>query len=559
MADNANNTNDNALLDAIVARDPLEEIRLIVEWMPHLIKLKVVCNHQLWLPLHLAVVRGMPPEVAQFLYECWPQALREVDYDGGTLMHSLGTTLREFPVRIETVEFLVEEWPNALELPTINQRELPIHRVVANRNLSVEVARLFLDRNPASIRARDAYGNVPLYSALRSGNPSPELVQLLVQTWPGSVQDRAGASENSGVLPLFFALRYKASVGVVRILVEEWQESVGKRDSLGRTALHAAIVSRVSLGVVRCLVDHRPESLDERTDSEERSLPLHVAASYGAPMQVVEFVVDQRPDALAQADGRGRLPLHVAARHGAPPNVLRFLVERRPQSARERDSDGDLPLHSLFERRTAPVSVQIFLHAWPESALEKGRNGQVPLHLAVAAHLRRHPFQLDVIRLLADQGGPEAVLARDDAGQVPLHVAAKGGDQALDVASLLIERGPASVRALDRHCRLPLHVALLEHSGSSPALVRLLVAAFPESVRVRDRYGIPPLHVVLSHEGDNCSIEIVQHLLEAWPESALVRASSSGLVPMLMAATSNASLDVLCFLVRRSLELFSRR
>ena len=76
---------------------------------------------------------------------------------------------------------------------------------------------------------------------------------------------------------------------------------------------------------------------------------------------------------------------------------------------------------------------------------------------------------------------------------------------------------------------------------------------------MRDRQGMLPLHVALARVGgDDASVETVRCLVEQWPESVQVPATSSGLVPLLLAATSNAPLDVLCFLVRRSPEIFFR-
>ena len=55
-------------------------------------------------------------------------------------------------------------------------------------------------------------------------------------------------------------------------------------------------------------------------------LPLHVACDRDAPwMDMVEAMVDARPDSLNRRDGGGRLPLHVVLDRQMPSVEVRFL------------------------------------------------------------------------------------------------------------------------------------------------------------------------------------------------------------------------------------------
>jgi hypothetical protein len=111
----------------------------------------------------LSVAQGMPLEVIRFLYERLPRALRERDEpDRSTLLHHLGPTSEGFPIRVETLEFLVEHWPESLQQRN-SMGELPFHVAVANRNLSAEAVRFLFEQHPPSIRERDGSGFLPLH------------------------------------------------------------------------------------------------------------------------------------------------------------------------------------------------------------------------------------------------------------------------------------------------------------------------------------------------------------------------------------------------------------
>ena len=61
-----------------------------------------------------------------------------------------------------------------------------------------------------------------------------------------------------------------------------------------------------------------------------RSLPLHLAVRYQAPVCVVEtlLVGDEGRPALLERDTHGQLPLHVACRNGTRPDVIDMLLGR---------------------------------------------------------------------------------------------------------------------------------------------------------------------------------------------------------------------------------------
>jgi ankyrin repeat protein len=123
------------------------------------------------------------------------------------------------------------------------------------------------------------------------------------------------------------------------------------------------------------------------------SLPIHLAVSYGASLEVVEFLVDQCPRALKERTSTGALPLHLAAAF-APLQVVQVLSD---QALKERDADVWLPLHvaAVF---VAPLQVvQFILDRYPQALSKADDCGLLPLHVAAKAS------ELEVVKLLADR------------------------------------------------------------------------------------------------------------------------------------------------------------
>ena len=117
-------------------------------------------------------------------------------------------------------------------------------------------------------------------------------------------------------------------------------------------------------------------------------------------------------------DADGALPLHLAALHGAPLEVMQALLDAHPAAASTRDENGDLPLHwAAFHEGCADV-VELLLRAYPEAAYLTSIYGCLPLHDATLEELEGYPAPLEVVvALLAAY--PEAALVRTNNGRLP--------------------------------------------------------------------------------------------------------------------------------------------
>ena len=211
-------------------------------------------------------------------------------------------------------------------------------------------------------------------------------------------------------------------------------------ESDGFTELHRLIRDKDWDGV-RARIQSNPGEVREKNDRGK--LPLHFAADYEAPLDVVRYLVEQYHDSVREKNNNGNLPLHLAADNKAPLDVMRYLVEQYPDSVREKDrAYKNLPLH-LAARNKAPLDVVRYLvEQYPGGVREKDIYGNLPLHRAA------WNAPLDVVRYLVEKY-PDGVREKNEGGNLPLHKAAWNAP--LDVVRYLVEQYPQGVHVRGGH------------------------------------------------------------------------------------------------------------
>jgi len=222
----------------------------------------------------------------------------------------------------------------------------------------------------------------------------------------------------------------------------------------------------------------------------------------------------------------GALPLHLACKSSSRRSnknllpVIQSLLEAWPDSVRELDDQGFLPLHYACNNNGAEDDViQYLVRAWPDAChIPVKSHGILPLHFALRSSTTR---SLETIRLLLE-AGPDAVRKPDSRGLLPLHYACERGGTH-DVIQFLIEQWPLSLSTKTKDGNLPLHFALLNNKKLSLETIQLLVQACPVAVREYDHKGRLPLHLALFEKGGgDCTDDVIQCLVYAWPESCQV-------------------------------------
>jgi ankyrin repeat protein len=317
-----------------------------------------------YLPVHCAARYGRVP-AGRYLATACPEALEVTDRGGCLPVH---VAAHHGPP--EMVQILADLCPRGLLVAREGDGWLPLH-VAAQQSASIESVRGLVDGCPGAVHVVDKWGRLPLHVAAGSDRATLDPVRLVADAYPEALSTRCGG----GWLPLHLAAacRGGADPSVIRFLASMGPPTalLDKANYQGLTPLHLAVRSGSQVEVIRCLVEAAPQGLAERGTNDGR-LPLHVAAqraapSWSSPLEVIQYLVEEHPDALATKDDGGCLPAHVAAELGSM-EVVTCLVGRRPQVLRERTNDGFLPLHIAAIH--APLDVVFYLVTMCPMSLE---------------------------------------------------------------------------------------------------------------------------------------------------------------------------------------------
>jgi ankyrin repeat protein len=272
---------------------------------------------------------------------------------------------------------------------TTNDGWLPLHFTVQARRTNDDefapeelrdLVAFLVAQHPRSLSEATHGGYLPLHAAVSRGRSGiafddsvrqteHDVVVFLLREMPAAVR----MASRDGRFPVHCALLNALSVAPVRSLVEEWPESLLTRSIEGYSALHLAVMrdDHPLLDLVEFVMEQQPQLLHEA--DRDGSFPLHAAVVHNQPLDILQRLVRDRPDALEYADRTGALPLHVAAVRGggdASLELIECLVRARPGTVRIRDGRGRLPLHAAA-LHNAPLDVQYWLvRTWPEAIRE---------------------------------------------------------------------------------------------------------------------------------------------------------------------------------------------
>ncbi|XRA97250.1 RING-type domain-containing protein [Pycnococcus provasolii] len=102
----------------------------------------------------------------------------------------------------------------------------------------------------------------------------------------------------------------------------------------------------------------------ERDD--DMSFPLHLAAQFNAPEDVVVMLLHANPAAAAERDHVGNLPLHCAAMFKAKRHIVELLLEAYPQGVHEREEWNHKSAIEWAEIQGAPDDVKRLLREYAD-------------------------------------------------------------------------------------------------------------------------------------------------------------------------------------------------
>ena len=146
--------------------------------------------------------------------------------------------------------------------------------------------------------------------------------------------------------------------------------------------LHVAFSVHAPLEVIRAIVEAYPEAL-EKKESYFKRLPLHVACQFAPSADVIEYLTQEYKTGVIEPDILGRLPLHYACANGAPLDVVRTLLQAGgAASCLYSDYNGWLPLHVAVHHGASTEVVEEMITVCPSAVSLRTRKRSTALSLA---------------------------------------------------------------------------------------------------------------------------------------------------------------------------------
>ncbi len=321
----------------------------------------------------------------------------------------------------------------------------------------------------------------------------------------------------------------------------------------GRTPLHVACDHDAPAAVIQALMKAYPEaSLEVGTSNMN---PLHITcSSHHASPQVVQVLLETSGlgrQMSSMRDVDGDTPLHAACRCGAPMEVLQLLLQAHPSAVNERDYEGLTPLHRLWVRYFVILGDGVIRgvkgpgditgelgEAWKKTelllrcaylgSLQMMKKDTIfhPMHAMAAVDLPRPVVKIATI-IYRDR-----LLQRDENGMTPLLIAAMAPVyQVRDLSDdgyMLEDRIHGDGDTYEE-------MAYEEDvDNSQPSVIDIIMEAAPAAATMPDPSGRLALHLAISagkrwHQG-------VRAILDGYPEALTQEDSANGLVPFWQAS-----------------------
>ena len=277
-------------------------------------------------------------------------------------------------------------------------------------------------------------------------------------------------------------------IGVVRVLISEFQANVNCTDAKWHTPLHCACM-KGNIDMVRSLISEFQADLN-CTDTTGWT-PLHHACKK-MHTDVVQVLVSEFQANVECTDASGHTPLHYACINGLT-YMAKVLCEFQA-NVNCKDITGHMPLH--YACRKGYEDVVRILCEFQVNINCVDPNGWTPLH-----HACMHGYT-DMVEVLSDFQAD--VYYTDTNGHTPLHCAIINGHTG--VLRILISKFQANVNFTDPNGQTLLHYACI---NGRTDMVKML-CEYQAKVNCADANRQTPLH----HACINGFTDIVKILTE---------------------------------------------
>eukprot|EP00956_Cyclotella_meneghiniana_P030443 scaffold76682_cov82-Cyclotella_meneghiniana.AAC.3 len=377
---------------------------------------------------------------------------------------------------------------------------------------------------------------------------------------------------------------------MIEYLIELFPDMVGtkrdidfdKRSNEGTYLLHRACANEYCPNsVVKFLMESNTDVLNYCTRSKCRrygyyqGLPLHhyLYRHQNFDIEIVKYMVEKYPDALLLVgENIPSTPLHMLLGNenvGAMFDMVKYLVESEPRSLRRKDENiHRLPLHTAcLNKIISKEIIQYLINKWPQALKEENGYGWgfrgLPLHNYVDGITGRQNIDIEIVKDMVEKYPDALLLIGENIPSTPLHILLehKNVGAMFDIVEYLVESEPMSLRRKDvRLEQLPLHNAC-KNRNITKEIIQYLVNKWPEALQERNDTGCNPLLLLCENSKENSKIgvEILQVILDEYPDGAL-QSCSYGLLPIHYAASNdNMSVEFIENLINANPESIRQR
>eukprot|EP01039_Chlorochromonas_danica_P003503 gene3503-3837_t len=319
------------------------------------------------------------------------------------------------------------------------------------------------------------------------------------------------AKDAANMLPIHHALKQKAPLAAINLLVKGYGDGLTVKDLDGKLPIHYAAEKNLSSDYFQILLNGYSRGLREKDD--HGMLPFHHLIRFCQDLDLLQLCLSIYPESIRERDRDGWLPLHFAARDNSSKEVIELLVVRYAGGLCEKSVHGSLPIHCAAHFNNNTDVLKYLADQFPDSLFLGGNKGMWPIHCAA----RNNPSMAIMKLLIALH--PTSICAEDEDGRLPLHHSIR--NISLGIVKYLLDLYPAALRHGDGNGWLPIHTAA--RFSMNVEIISCLHSYYPESLQILDEEEWLPLHHAARN---NHSLEVIKYFIQHYPEGLLCKAFS---------------------------------
>ena len=383
-------------------------------------------NHQLCLPLHIALMSHMPLEVIKEICVRCTQKHKKNEF-GKTPLH----------IACENATFYHDKkLKEVLEL-VFDARSLNVQDVDGNTPLHIackmddaDAAFFLVSEKFCDVNLLNCDQCLPLHYAVKSCK-AIELVKI-VST--GCTQIHM--QDKNGMTALHYVCKNN-NVQVAKYLLFEsdsFPSDVHQSAVYNDLIIHFACENEAEFTLLKALANEKNANVIIKQhfyhyhNSSMRDSPIHVALTH-QNLSAIEFLSTTLCCDLSYKDSLGRLPLHIACSKSLK-CVERIIPRMIIDDINIHDNNGDTPLHVAVKQTFFDI-VKFLLRNYKCDVNISNKKGELPLHTACTIN------SLEMIKILIEEGGSGQCTYQTNDGNSPLHIACRNG--AIEIVEYLVE------------------------------------------------------------------------------------------------------------------------